>query len=47
MFESAKQLHWQLEDPAKLTGSETEIMRGFRATRDEIQALVRALALEK
>ena len=47
MFESAKQLHWQLEDPAKLADSETEIIRGFRATRDEIQALVRALALEK
>ena len=47
MFESAKQPHWELEDPTKLTGSETEILRGFRATRDEIQALVRALAPEK
>ena len=27
-FESAKQLHCELEDPAKLTGSETEIRRG-------------------
>jgi len=46
MFESAKQLHWQLEDPAKLTGNETEIMLNFRAIRDEFQILVVAIAPE-
>jgi arsenate reductase len=29
--------HWPLNDPAKADGSEEEIMRQFRATRDEIK----------
>jgi arsenate reductase len=29
--------HWPLTDPAKATGSEAEIMRQFRAIRDEIK----------
>jgi len=29
--------HWPLEDPAKATGSEEEIMQVFRASRDEIK----------
>ncbi len=29
--------HWPLEDPAKATGTEDEIMAKFRATRDEIK----------
>lgn len=36
-------LHWPLTDPAKATGSEEEIMREFRATRDEVEHRVRAL----
>lgn len=29
--------HWPLEDPAKATGSEEEIMAVFRASRDDIK----------
>lgn len=29
--------HWPLEDPAKATGTEEQIMAKFRATRDEIK----------
>jgi arsenate reductase len=36
-------LHWPLTDPAKATGSDEEIMREFRATRDEIERRVREL----
>ena len=36
-------LHWPLEDPAKATGTEDEIMAAFRATRDDIEARVRRL----
>ena len=36
-------LHWPLEDPANATGTEDEIMAAFRATRDDIEARVRAL----
>lgn len=32
-----EKIHWPLEDPAKATGSEEEIMDQFRATRDEIR----------
>ncbi|HFQ13428.1 MAG TPA: arsenate reductase (thioredoxin) [Gammaproteobacteria bacterium] len=32
--------HWPLEDPAKATGSEEEIMAAFRATRDDIRQRV-------
>lgn len=35
--------HWPLEDPAKATGTEQEIMAAFRATRDEVRARVEAL----
>lgn len=35
-----KKLHWPLSDPAKAFGTEEEIMRVFRATRDEIRARV-------
>ena len=35
--------HWPLTDPAKATGSNDEIMREFRATRDEIERRVRTL----
>ncbi|MDH5485835.1 MAG: arsenate reductase (thioredoxin) [Gammaproteobacteria bacterium] len=32
--------HWPLNDPAKATGSEEEIMAAFRASRDDIQQRV-------
>ncbi len=35
--------HWPLEDPAKASGSEDEIMQVFRASRDEIKQRVTAL----
>jgi len=38
-----KKIHWPLEDPAKATGTEEEIMRKFRATREEVRARVAAL----
>ena len=36
-------LHWPLADPAKAMGNDEEIMREFRATRDEIERRVREL----
>jgi arsenate reductase len=35
--------HWPLEDPAKATGAEEEIMATFRATRDEVRERVAGL----
>ena len=35
--------HWPLEDPAKATGSEEEIMAKFRATRDEVKSRVEGM----
>jgi len=41
---AAKQkFHWPLDDPAKATGSEEEIMNVFSASRDEIRDRVQAL----
>jgi arsenate reductase (thioredoxin) len=34
---SAKMLHYNFTDPAKTTGTPTEIMDSFRKTRDEIK----------
>jgi len=36
-------LHWPLTDPARASGTETEILAAFRATRDEVERRVRAL----
>lgn len=36
--------HWGLEDPAKATGSEEEIMAMFRATRIEIEKRIKKLS---
>jgi arsenate reductase len=33
-----KRLHWGFPDPAQLTGSEAEIMEGFRMVRDNLKA---------
>ncbi len=35
--------HWPLEDPARAAGSEEEIMRVFRAAREEIRGRVEGL----
>ena len=37
--------HWPLEDPARATGSEDEIMQTFKASRDEIKQRVTGLLL--
>jgi arsenate reductase len=39
-------IHWPLNDPAKATGSEEEIMTVFRASRDEIRDRVKQLMAE-
>jgi arsenate reductase len=38
-----RKLHWDLEDPARATGSEEEIMGKFREIRDDIRRRVRQL----
>jgi arsenate reductase (thioredoxin) len=38
-----KKEHWPLEDPAKAQGTEEEIMKQFRASRDDIEARVKEL----
>jgi arsenate reductase len=40
-----QKVHWPLTDPAKATGSETEIMDQFRATRNDIENRVRELLI--
>jgi len=35
--------HWPLEDPAKATDTEEQIMAKFRATRDEVKSRVEGL----
>ena len=35
--------HWPLEDPARATGSEEDIMQVFRASRDDIRRRVEGL----
>ncbi|HFE31875.1 MAG TPA: arsenate reductase (thioredoxin) [Gammaproteobacteria bacterium] len=38
-----RKIHWPLEDPARATGTEEEIMAVFRASRDDIRRRVAAL----
>lgn len=38
-----KKIHWPLDDPAKATGREDEIMTAFRTTRKEVQGRVKSL----
>lgn len=38
--------HWPLSDPAKLTGTEEEILAGFRRSRDDIRFRVESLIAE-
>ena len=35
-----KKLHWPLEDPGKVQGSEEEILRAFSQTRDKLKKLI-------
>jgi arsenate reductase len=39
----ARKEHWPLEDPAKASGSEAEILQLFRASRDDIRRRVQEL----
>lgn len=39
-------IHWPLNDPAKATGTEEEIMAVFRASRDDIRQRVQNLMSE-
>ena len=39
-------LHWGIPDPAKATGSDSEILAAFRKARDEIQRRVKSLVDE-
>mgnify|MGYP001829155005 CR=1 FL=1 len=41
-----RKIHWPLQDPAKATGSDEEIMAAFRSTRDEVERRVRKLLAE-
>jgi arsenate reductase (thioredoxin) len=41
-----RRIHWPLKDPAKAEGTEDEIMREFRKTRDEIEQRVKDLIEE-
>jgi arsenate reductase len=41
-----RKVHWPLNDPAKATGSEQEVMAVFRASRDDIRDRVRALVAD-
>jgi len=41
-----KRLHWPLEDPARVRGTEAEILATFREVRDRIETCVRALVSE-
>ena len=43
---SVRKEHWPLNDPAKATGSEEEVMAVFRATRDDIRQRVQELLAE-
>ena len=38
-----RKIHWPLEDPAKVQGTEQQIMEVFRASRDEIRDRVKGL----
>jgi arsenate reductase len=41
-----RKIHWPLDDPAKASGTEEEIMAVFRASRDDIRERVHALVDE-
>jgi arsenate reductase len=41
-----KRLHWSIEDPAKATGPPEEVMRLFRACRDDLRRRIAGLVEE-
>jgi arsenate reductase len=41
-----KLIHWPLDDPAKATGSEEEVLNEFRRVRDEIKERIKNLTSE-
>jgi len=43
---TVRKIHWPLNDPARASGTEGEIMAVFRAARDDIRDRVRALVDE-
>jgi arsenate reductase len=43
---ATRKVHWPLDDPARATGTEAEILQVFRASRDDIRARVKALLEE-
>jgi|TARA_B100000959_G_scaffold39736_2_gene38908 arsenate reductase len=43
---ACRKIHWSISDPAKLIGTEDEIMRGFRKVRDELRSHILALRTE-
>jgi len=38
-----RKVHWPLDDPARATGTEEEILQVFRASRDDIRERVKTL----
>ena len=44
---TTKRIHWSLEDPAAVQGSEEERLAEFRRIRDQIRSLLRQFAQEK
>lgn len=43
---STPKVHWPLDDPAAVRGTETEIMAAFKQTCDEVERRVRGLLTE-
>jgi arsenate reductase len=39
-----RRIHWSMEDPAAVQGSEEEILAAFRRIRDELRARLKAFA---
>ncbi len=44
---ATKRIHWSVEDPAAVQGSEDERLAEFRRIRDQIRSLLRQFAREK
>ena len=44
--QGTRKLHWALNDPAKATGTDEEILQVFRASRDDIRGRVKSLLEE-
>jgi len=44
---ATKKIHWSLEDPAAIQGSEDQRLAEFRRVRDQLRSLLRQFAQEK